>query len=74
MKVSVCQNKLCGGEQATYVTTGWREGRHIQCIGLVLDGHIVDLLERQIAESAALLAAFTPEQVSGGRCHGSGIS
>lgn len=31
-------------------------------IALVSDGHIVDLLERQIAESAAWLAGFTPEQ------------
>jgi len=31
-------------------------------IDLVPDGHIVKLLERQIAESAAFLAAFTPEQ------------
>ena len=35
---------------------------YIQYIGLVPDGHIVKLLERQIAESAAFLAAFTPEQ------------
>jgi DinB superfamily len=31
-------------------------------IGLVPDGHVVELLQRQIAESAGLLAAFTPEQ------------
>jgi DinB superfamily len=31
-------------------------------IDLVPDGHVVKLLERQIAESAAFLAAFTPEQ------------
>src|SRR2546425_13286320 len=35
---------------------------YFQYIGLVPDGHIVELLERQIAESAAFLAAFTPEQ------------
>jgi hypothetical protein len=31
-------------------------------IDLVPDGHIVKLLERQITESAAFLAAFTPDQ------------
>ena len=35
---------------------------YFQYIGLVPDGHIVERLERQIAESAAFLAAFTPEQ------------
>jgi hypothetical protein len=35
---------------------------YFQYIGLVSDGHIVELLERQIAESTTLLAAFTPEQ------------
>ena len=35
---------------------------YLQYIGLVSDGHIVELLERQIGESAAFLAAFTPEQ------------
>jgi len=35
---------------------------YFQDIGLVPDGHIVKLLERQIAESATFLAAFTPEQ------------
>jgi DinB superfamily len=34
---------------------------YFQYIGLVPDGHIVELLERQITESAAFLAAFTPE-------------
>ena len=33
-----------------------------QYIKLVPDGHIVATLERQIAESASYLAAFTPEQ------------
>ena len=31
-------------------------------IDLVPDGHVVKLLERQITESAAFLAAFTPDQ------------
>ena len=35
---------------------------YFQYIGLTSDGHIVELLERQIAESAAFLAGFTPEQ------------
>ena len=36
---------------------------YFQYIGLVPDdGHITELLERQITESAAFLAAFTPEQ------------
>ncbi len=35
---------------------------YFQYIRLVPDGHIVELLQRQIAESAAFLAAFTPEQ------------
>jgi hypothetical protein len=35
---------------------------YFQYIGLVSDGHIVELLERQITESTAFLAAFTPEQ------------
>lgn len=35
---------------------------YFQYIKLVSDGHIVKLLERQIVESAAFLAAFTPEQ------------
>jgi len=35
---------------------------YFQYITLVPDGHVVTLLERQIAESAAFLAAFTPEQ------------
>jgi hypothetical protein len=35
---------------------------YFEYINLVPDGHIVTLLERQIAESAAFLAAFTPEQ------------
>jgi DinB superfamily len=34
----------------------------VQYIKLVPDGHIVKLLERQIVDSAAFLAAFTPEQ------------
>jgi DinB superfamily len=35
---------------------------YVQYIGLVPEGHVVELLERQIAESAAFLATFTPEQ------------
>jgi hypothetical protein len=35
---------------------------YFQYIGLVPDGHIVELLERQIADSTAFLTAFTPEQ------------
>jgi len=35
---------------------------YFQYIGLVPDGHVVDRLERQIAESAAFLTAFSPEQ------------
>ena len=35
---------------------------YFEYIGLVGDGHVLTLLERQIAESAAYLAAFTPEQ------------
>ena len=35
---------------------------YFQYIKLVPDGHVVKLLECQIAESAAFLAAFTPEQ------------
>ena len=35
---------------------------YFQYIGLVPDGHIVGLLERQIEKSAAFLAAFTPDQ------------
>ena len=35
---------------------------YFQYIGLVSNGHIVELLDRQIAESATFLAAFTPEQ------------
>ena len=35
---------------------------YFQYIGLVPDGHIVELLERQVVESAAFLATFTPEQ------------
>jgi hypothetical protein len=35
---------------------------YVQYIGLVPDGHVVAHLERQIAETAAFLAAFTPEQ------------
>jgi hypothetical protein len=35
---------------------------YVQYIKLVPDGHVVKLLERQIAESAAFLAAFTPDQ------------
>jgi hypothetical protein len=35
---------------------------YFQYIGLVADGQIVERLERQIAESAAFLGAFTPEQ------------
>src|SRR5258706_11575688 len=35
---------------------------YFEYIGLVPDGHIVKLLERQIEESAAYLTAFTPEQ------------
>ena len=34
---------------------------YFQYIDLVPDGHIVELLERQITETAAYLAAFTPE-------------
>ena len=37
---------------------------YFQYIDLVPDGHIVALLERQITETAAYLAAFTPEQAS----------
>src|SRR5436190_20988982 len=37
---------------------------YFQYIDLVPDGHIVELLERQITETAAYLAAFTPEQAS----------
>jgi hypothetical protein len=36
---------------------------YFQYIKLVPDGHIVKVLERQITESVAFLAAFTPEQV-----------
>ena len=35
---------------------------YFQYIKLVPDGHVVTLLARQIAESAAFLAAFTPER------------
>jgi len=35
---------------------------YFQYIDLVPDGHVVQLLERQIAESAAYLASFTPDQ------------
>jgi hypothetical protein len=35
---------------------------YFQYIGLVPDGHVVTLLERQIAESAKYLTTFTPEQ------------
>ena len=35
---------------------------YFQYIGLVSDGHVLKLLERQIAESAAFLTAFTPQQ------------
>jgi hypothetical protein len=35
---------------------------YFQYIKLVPDGHVVELLERQIGESAAFLATFTPEQ------------
>ena len=35
---------------------------YFQYIALVPDGHVVKRLERQITESAAFLAAFTPEQ------------
>ena len=35
---------------------------YFQYIRLVPDGHIVETLARQIAESAAFLHAFTPEQ------------
>jgi DinB superfamily len=37
---------------------------YFQYIDLVPDGHIVELLERQFTETAAYLAAFTPEQAS----------
>ena len=36
---------------------------YFQYIGLVPEGHVVAILERQIVESATFLAAFTPEQV-----------
>jgi hypothetical protein len=35
---------------------------YFQYIRLVPDGHIVETLARQVAESAAFLHAFTPEQ------------
>jgi hypothetical protein len=35
---------------------------YAQYIALVPDGHVVERLERQITESAAFLATFTPEQ------------
>ena len=35
---------------------------YFQYIKLVPDGHVVDTLERQIAESAAFLGTFTPQQ------------
>jgi DinB superfamily len=35
---------------------------YVQYIELVPEGHVVMLLERQIAETAAFLATFTPEQ------------
>jgi len=35
---------------------------YITYIDLVPDGHVVQLLERQIAESAEFVAGFTPEQ------------
>jgi hypothetical protein len=35
---------------------------YFQYIKLVPDGHVVELLEHQIAESAAFLSAFTPQQ------------
>ena len=35
---------------------------YFQYIQLVPDGHIVDMLEHQITESAAFLSAFTPQQ------------
>jgi hypothetical protein len=35
---------------------------YFQYIQLVPDGHVVDILERQITESAAFLSAFTPQQ------------
>ncbi|MGH7315872.1 MAG: DinB family protein [Candidatus Rokuibacteriota bacterium] len=35
---------------------------YFQYIGLVPDGHVVPRLERQVAESAAFLSAFTLEQ------------
>ena len=37
---------------------------YFQYIDLVADGHIVELLERQITETAAYLAGFTAEQAS----------
>ena len=37
---------------------------YFQYIDLVPDGHIVEPLDRQITETAAYLAAFTPEQAS----------
>ena len=37
---------------------------YFQYIDLVPDGHILELLERQSCETAAYLAAFTPEQAS----------
>ena len=35
---------------------------YFEYIGLVPDGHVLKLLERQIAESSAYLASFTPDQ------------
>ena len=38
------------------------EPYYFQYIGLVPDGHVLKLLEGQVAESAAFLATFAPEQ------------
>jgi hypothetical protein len=35
---------------------------YCQYIRLVPDGHVLDILERQITESAAFLRAFTPQR------------
>src|SRR2546430_14525810 len=45
---------------------------YFQYIDLVPDGHIVELLERQSTETAAYLAAFTPEQASRREAPGEG--
>ena len=46
---------------------------YFQYIQLVPEGHVGDILERQITESAAFLSAFTPQQALWRRRRASGI-